>query len=449
MPFSSQFALSLEVTRLIPLHHVVSKAAEAVMSVARELRHSGSDIVTEEDLTNVFGRCRIAPELASSFKTIMVQSSKQTPLWESITLQAGPGPTVLRALRDPAYFSTVVQISFLTWVCEAGYLATALVECLRKRVAIDYEDATDFQATPDHRSILDVLQACERQTAGFNWNDVLHAVAVTLGYPIDDNGNLSSLVLQGALDMFPMIQSFPEHCFVHIQIPKHPGYRPYVCAIVVWTHHILGLSVRIQFHPEPGSGKASTCHFGSTTVEQVLIQEVAEDCDESITLLDAAKDILLAIEPQPGIENMLIGSIRRSSIKGWGSVVLKEYLEGLKNFPPQKAIIEDLQLVVCAFALVVCEHLVRDVSDGSYDPDITAESMQARRGSIPFVITEQRLIEASKFLFDNPKIQKSDVERYKVLYSKQALNRDLHLPLTLEAITREYPAPERYLIERD
>ena len=100
MAFSNQFVLSLEVTRLVPLATFADKAAQALVRYAREPRHSGSDIVVEEDLIAAFGRCRVSLVLGSSFGTVVTKSASNTSLWEGILLQSGPGPTLTRALRE-------------------------------------------------------------------------------------------------------------------------------------------------------------------------------------------------------------------------------------------------------------------------------------------------------------------------------------------------------------
>lgn len=64
MAFTNQFALTVELARLIPpIQWALTKTGNAIMDHARELRQSGSDIVVEEDLANIFGRCRISPRL--------------------------------------------------------------------------------------------------------------------------------------------------------------------------------------------------------------------------------------------------------------------------------------------------------------------------------------------------------------------------------------------------
>lgn len=94
MPSESQFAIWLEVSRLLPLVFVADKAAPAVMQLARSLQNSGSDIVIEEDLAKLFGRSRIAAQCESSFKTVVTQSTGTSPVHGTIFLQKGPGPPV-------------------------------------------------------------------------------------------------------------------------------------------------------------------------------------------------------------------------------------------------------------------------------------------------------------------------------------------------------------------
>lgn len=87
MAFASQFSLSMELTRLLPLRSATDKATEAVLNFARNLRvseiravkrnqsdhakNTGSDIVVEADLAEFFGRCRIARNMESSFRSVV------------------------------------------------------------------------------------------------------------------------------------------------------------------------------------------------------------------------------------------------------------------------------------------------------------------------------------------------------------------------------------------
>jgi len=143
MPFSSQFALSLELTRLVPFILAKTKAVEAIMSLARDLqvcfsgpslcplasicfcaicpmsiatyisKSSGSDIIIEEDLVEVFGRSRINGQLASSFRAVVCKSTS-TRLADGLTLDTGAGPSVARALakdQDPYLAMAVSELS--------------------------------------------------------------------------------------------------------------------------------------------------------------------------------------------------------------------------------------------------------------------------------------------------------------------------------------------------
>ena len=109
MPFQNQFSLSLELTRIAPVGLLLSKAGQALMSLARDLQDSGSGIVIGEDLANVFGRCRISLAMALSFKTIILQSHDPPTLSENgISLVSGVGPTVARAFQESPYYATIV-----------------------------------------------------------------------------------------------------------------------------------------------------------------------------------------------------------------------------------------------------------------------------------------------------------------------------------------------------
>lgn len=325
MAFSNQFALSLEVTWLLPLASLANKATQALINSARALSNSGSDIVAENDLVEAFGRSQIAPSLASTFRNIVRASSLSTTLWDGLTLQAGPGPTVERALREPPFFSMVIQLSLLTW-CYGSHganLPFGLAEALAKR----REGSPDSAATitPQRDDVAGVLQSCERQTSAFDWNMLLVAVADTLSFPTHrpDYG-LPAVILQGAIDMFPMVQTLPEDRLVYIRIPRGRNDKvPTVCPLVVWTHHILGLNVKVRLLER----KDDCVIFGdSTASEHIIIEEVASEQECSITLLDAPGKKLLQIRPDPEEDFLLIGSVRRRSIHNWGKTYILEYL---------------------------------------------------------------------------------------------------------------------------
>ena len=112
MALASQFALSLELTNLVPMGIAAVGKAWDLMTTARDLRGSGSDIVVEEDMANLLGRCFVERNLASTFRNIVARGEQEKSICAGIALFSGPGPTLLRALTQSSenpYFAMVVQ----------------------------------------------------------------------------------------------------------------------------------------------------------------------------------------------------------------------------------------------------------------------------------------------------------------------------------------------------
>ena len=260
MAFSSQFSLSLELTRLLPLGTALNVVGGAVSKLARELTASGSDIVIEEDVAAVFGRVRICEYFEKTFRAT-VGSTERTALSKllDIALESGPGPTVQRALTAPRedyrYLSTVIQLSLLTYVHDVGSLAEQLSLALRNRLDGAPED---HPAAPGYDALFGILRAIREQTNGFRWDFDLDRVFDELGedyrkayakaYPEDSKRHfgtevkcraISQSVLQGLSDMFLAVQSLPEDRTVYIETLKG------IPTIVVWAHHVLGFNVQV------------------------------------------------------------------------------------------------------------------------------------------------------------------------------------------------------------
>ncbi|KAI4149226.1 MAG: hypothetical protein L6R39_002559 [Caloplaca ligustica] len=446
MAFTNQFALTLELTRLLPpIRWATSKAGSAIISRARDLRQSGSDIVVEEDLASVFGRCRISPTLASSFKTIVTKSSSNVSLLEGIILQGGPGPTVARALQESPYFAMVVQLSFLVWAFPSIHMATAIADALRKR-SEGAPTTLGLPSSPDIRGILGVLRACESQTSAFNWNMILDAVSTTLGYQVDRAPlDIPPFVLQGLIDMFPMVQSLPSDRFVHIQIPVGERLCSGVSALVVWAHHVLDLAVLVRPLQQEGQSPRYIT-FGDPDLEQVFIEEVDADKEAFITLLDSQKEHLLTIKLEPDAEDALIGSMRRTPVKGWGNALLAEKISHLRfvaasqAITASRAVVEELQLVTSAFAFIIAKNLIK----GSAPEYVDDEDMVDTRRPIVYDTDEHRLLQASRFLFDNPQISRREIDSYVAQYQFKALDEHLPIPPAVEASARAFRSRPKF-----
>lgn len=116
MPMGSQFSLSLELTKLVPFGSLVNAAGHGFVRLLREIQASGSDFIAEEDLAQVFGRNRVEPLFASTFKTAVNHSViHEVSSIAELVFEGGAGPTVRRSLNEPAYFAMVVQLSLLTF----------------------------------------------------------------------------------------------------------------------------------------------------------------------------------------------------------------------------------------------------------------------------------------------------------------------------------------------
>ena len=445
--FSNQFALSVELTRLLPpVAWAANKTYNALMSRARDLRHSGSDIVVEEDLAIVFGRCRISPTLTSSFKTIVTRSNSNVPLMERVMLQGGPGPTVIRAFQESPYFAMVVQLSLLVWTFHSEYLATHIADALRKRLEGAPLSSVP-QSSPDRIGILGVLRACESQTSAFNWNMMLNAVSTTLGHRADKAPiDFPPFVLQGLLDMFPAVQTLPSDRLIHIQIPVGENLESGTSTLVVWAHQVLGLTVLVRRSTNNGQSKKNI-RFGGSDSEQVFIEEVTADDEACIVLLDAQKEHLLTIKAEPDAESELIGAVRRIPAKGWGNALLADELGHLHSYRRQSmAVFEDLQNVTSAFAFIIAKSLVKDDSDRDHDKNKPTNF----RRPMAYHVDEQRVLQASRFLFDNPHISRGTIDRYAAQYSFQALNQGLPHPPALAATQRaDVPAEKHEVIVED
>ena len=433
MPFQNQFSLSLELTRLLPLGTYADKATQAIVNFGRQLKNSGSDIITEDDLLLVFGRSKISATLESSFKMLVAESSSNRPLFEGIILQAGPGPTVGRALRERPYFAMVIQLSLLSWSYDAGSLAIALADTLQKR-AEGATSVSSIPSCPSSDAIHGVLEACLRQTSTFNWNMLLHAVAHKLGHALGvPRAPLPLVILQGAVDMFPSIQSLPQDRIVHIRLPQDEFTENWgTCPIVVWTHHILELIVIVR-------RKTETVRFGDGTIAQVVVEELPPRVEPGITLLDALGDELLDIRPEPNTASMGIESIARVRAQGYGNYMLFESLSGMPSCikAEDKAVVGELQAIVCAISQLISSHLYHDDASRFDIKDRESAEFRDCTSDIRADIDHDKILKASMFLFANPDLSQRKVDNYMSSYTHHALNgRELRVPGAFRALCK-------------
>lgn len=166
MVLPAQFQLGLELTNVV---NPISQAVSALGSLALidAIKKSGSDFITETKLASLIGRHRINPVIKFHFREMVAKSDQSViSRYLDIILESGSGPTVQEALKNPALFSMVIQLSGLAFAHEDESLANAIVEAIDKIVQ---ESDGDVGIVPDYVSLLGTIRACQQQTAAFRW----------------------------------------------------------------------------------------------------------------------------------------------------------------------------------------------------------------------------------------------------------------------------------------
>ena len=170
MSLLSQLSLSVELTKLLPVTGVAAVTSAAyVFKWARELQASGSDIVLEEDIAEVFARNKIDPMFEEEFRKAVTPSktaSDNSSIYSlgkllPIVLQIGAGPTIQRALtKQSAHcLPTVIQLSLLAATHDLQSLSEGLAaEALRLR---SQDRSTGIESSHiTSKSLLGLLTAC-------------------------------------------------------------------------------------------------------------------------------------------------------------------------------------------------------------------------------------------------------------------------------------------------
>lgn len=308
MAMSSQFSLSVELTKLLPFGPLARLAGKGLIELLREVQGSGSDLVTEEDLSLIFGRNRIDPNFERTFRTAVRHSViHQVHDIAELVLEAGAGPTVRRSLKEPVYFSTVLQVSLLTWSHEITSLARSLAQTLERRA----RSQDTYQTPPRYDALKGTLRAIREQTSGFMWELQLAAISNKLADAETatwfDGRPIPMAVLEGLLDGLTAVQHLPENAFLRINT------RTGIPTIVAWAHHVLGLSVVVQSTTRLvrfGEGRESVYINSDQMVDGKYV--VA-----SVSLLNETKDMVFHIGES--LEDVPLGAATRHPVQGYGT----------------------------------------------------------------------------------------------------------------------------------
>ncbi|KAL8926241.1 MAG: hypothetical protein Q9172_001883 [Xanthocarpia lactea] len=440
MPFQTQLSLSLELAKIFPIREALQIGVEQLVSLVRALKRNGSDFLVGKDLCDIFGRGRIEPSLEKHFRNVVKTGSSQ-PLYadSSISLDAGPGATVLRALTDHSYMSSVIQLSFLTWMHEESTLASALMEIMLWRYRAKVPGATP---DPDYYGILKTLQACSSQTSQYRWDDMVCLVEERFqkstrmfcaqGSPLR---YLSSNLLLGAMDYFYMAQSLPEDRFIVVE--NQTGLIP----IVIWAHYILGLTVHVRNSPD------GNIAFGPFGTPQVIIQwsntfsvdtvgslstYPTWESSPTIQLFDAQMHPVLKTEPNDD-ESAKIEGQECHRLRGYGTTFLRRLFNSKILIADDDPIYVDTAILSVSIAIALTRVMRRDA--------ITTYDLQYRLAndddlSQHFYINSEpwRLFDSSNLLLSGIKLDKTKINEY--LENLNGKRIDDSIPITTRI--REY-----------
>lgn len=353
MPLGTQFSLSLELTKLPAVRSALTYTVESIINLTRELKRSKSNILVEEDLAAIFGRAKIVSSVETHFKDV-VKIASFVPLYpdSDIILDAGPGATVRRALKDRYYMATVIQLSFLGWMHETTSLASVLVENMNQRFQLGIMGATP---DPDYEGVLATLRACLSQTSQYPWEMLVQLVESKfeksrswLWLPRSPLKRLPPSILLAATDYLYLVQSLPEDRLM--MIDNQRGLIP----IILWAHCILGLRALVQDSPD------GDVFFGADGNPQIIIKwskdwevfEAEQFSQPTVSLLDAEMNVVLTTSPEEN-EAIHIEGEERHRLKGYGTTFIRRLFNRTSIVADNHAIYpEAAQLAIaCAIAL--------------------------------------------------------------------------------------------------
>lgn len=368
MPANIGLQISLELSKILPIRSVVDTVGSQVLKLARDLRLSGSDIVVEEDLAKVFGRGQINPEFEAKFKDV-VKVHSFVPLSHGcvISLESGPGPTMLHAFRDKRYFAMVIQLSLLAWMHERQELAMMLSHAMTERVDIGVPEATPG---PGVDGIVMTLAACSSQSSAFSWAHYVQLVegrlraSITKYYYYSGHLKLTRPLLLAAMDYLYLVQRFPEER--KITVSNETGS----ITLIIWAHYILGLTVAVV---EPASdtklifGNQHSPHviitWTQNTIEDAAYLEwwsAGVDVQPEIRLLDSKMTIVLESAQEPEGQRPIFAE-ERHPLANYGVTYLKRLFNTVAIISDNDPIYEESAKWAIAMAIHADRRLDRQI----------------------------------------------------------------------------------------
>jgi hypothetical protein len=421
--------LALELSNILPIKDVARAGYNKLVDLARDLRNSGSDIVVEEDLAEVFGRVRVQLEIEKAFKEA-VKVQKIVPLFKGseVELYQGPGPTMLRAFQESRYFATVVVLSMLGYFHGRQQLSAMIAFSLAKRFEAKVPGSSN---SPGFEGIMGSLEACSTQSSEFQWGFYRDTIQEKLRQSIPDYNfgskhyQLPKSVFLGCLDFLYIVQSLPEDRKITISSPK--GCIP----LIIWAHHILDLTVRITNVP------GGDVIFGNANEAQIFItwstenengQDELQTLEPEIRLLDKDMSVHIIVESfnEPLLD--LNATAERHTLRGYCTTILRRRLNHHVIAEDDDPVYAETVAFTIAYAVHISRKMYRE-HDASQRP-VNGTRFGSRGQRI--VLEMWRIVNCAKLVFEGLSIQLDKVSGYAEFLSTTKLNAS-SLPTTLKA----------------
>ncbi|KAF1844959.1 uncharacterized protein K460DRAFT_101189 [Cucurbitaria berberidis CBS 394.84] len=408
------------------------------MRLARDLQSSGSDIVVEEDLAEMLGRARIVDNVVSSFRAEMAKPDPSITLASGIFLSRGPGPTVTRALTEPAYLSTIILCSFFVSIHEKSSLAATITHYL-ETLAEETPANAAKRMVPSLDSVRGTLRACENQTAAYQWHwrMQLLSAAAALGYDESEmQSTIPPVVFQGLMALLPLVQTLPEDRTVMIETGQG------TCAIVVWAHLLLGLRVATRFYdrsrnkfveirfPSRGDLADQVFIYSNITHQNWTNKELqGVQVKPSITLFSAStKEQLIQLNVDLRMD--MIHSNIRVPAMGLG----QHYLDTVTmHHTGREKVMEEIRCIACSFALCMSRKMFEEpVGYGIF--------ANANNPEYPIQTPTSKILDSACMLFglNNHQLSSEKCEQYASLYSEAKLVDIPDAPASIRPILQEW-----------
>jgi len=330
---NTSFQLGLELTNVLsPLTSAIS--AFGSLALVKAIRKAGSDALTELELASFLGRNRIDQAMQLHFRQIVARSEQRNlSRYLDIVLEAGAGPTVQNALKDPELLSMVIQVSVLCSAHESDTLALAIVEAIRRNLK---ELKTDSANVPHYPSLCGTLRVCKQETASFQWCLYYDMVEKRIESNLADdrstkrprtgarsqrpyglnpnrisikNRTLPFPVLQVLLLCLHSLQHFPEERLLNIECTSG------ISTVIVWCYYVLGLNVKLTL-------EGHEIDFGEPSTRVFIRESSSMESSASVLHPKSQHEPLFSLTSSEG--DPRIGPELRKKARGFGREVIKQ-----------------------------------------------------------------------------------------------------------------------------